>query len=299
MCPIANNFSSNKLNAGRDVAQRVQNIVGNIAKLDDYRHIIKVAQIQPIQKDFSDTATLLDGLAIGLMSEHINDHAAFCCRQVCCRLGHLAPAFNQNSQVPVVFCRVVQAVDWSRATEALRRSILKVVTFCGFSGAGYEYPAAVEHVIRKQLTRFAPQTTAVCAGATAEGIGMVYPIAKQQGFRTIGIVSSLAEAEGMAMSDNVEIVYVVKDDTWGGWQGTELSPTSEAMVEISDEMIGIGGGTIARDELEEARKRGKPVKFFPAEMNHALAVEKARKAGKPPPDDFHGKAHVLFAGTGH
>ena len=123
---------------------------------------------------------------------------------------------------------------------------------------------------------------------------MVYPIALRKGFRTIGIVSSRAEKEAAAMSVDVEVVYVVKDDTWGGRQGTDLSPTSEAIVEACDEMIGIGGGAIARDELEEARRRGKPVTFFPADMNHALATDKARRSGDPPPTDFHGEARALF-----
>ena len=80
-----------------------------------------------------------------------------------------------------------------------------------------------------------------------------------------------------------------------GWAaGTRLSPTSEVMVEASDEMIAIGGGAIARDELNEARRRGKPIAFFPAEMNHALATEKARKSGTPPPTDFRGEAHAVF-----
>ena len=79
---------------------------------------------------------------------------------------------------------------------------------------------------------------------------MVYPIARRKGFLTIGIVSSRAETEGVAMSDDVEVVYVVKDDSWGGRQRTQLSPTSEAMVEACDEMIGIGGGAIARDEMK-------------------------------------------------
>jgi hypothetical protein len=116
---------------------------------------------------------------------------------------------------------------------------------------------------------------------------MVYPIAQRKGFRTIGIVSSRAEKEGAAMSDDVEVVYVVQDHTWGGRQGTRLSPTSEVMVEASDEMIAIGGGAIARDELDEARRRGKPVAFFPAEM-------KARKSDTPPPNDFRGEADAVF-----
>lgn len=221
----------------------------------------------------------------------------FCLHQARHLLDYLVPAPDEASRVLVVSGPAMQAADSSYALEAIRGSGLRVVTFCGFSGNGYEDPIAVERIVREQLDRFAPQTTAICAGATAEGIGMVYSIAKQKRFRTIGIVSSLAEAEGIAMSNDVDVVYVVKDDTWGGLQGTRLSPTSEAMVEASNEMIGIGGGAIARDELEEARRRGKPISFFSAEMNHTLAIEKARKASKPPPDDFHGEAHVLFAGT--
>lgn len=190
--------------------------------------------------------------------------------------------------------RIVAAASASCAVEAIQASGQRVVAFCGFSAAGYEDSKAVEHLLCGQLARFSPQSTVICSGATADGIGMIYPLARRAGFRTIGIVSSLAEAEGLAMSNDVEVVYVVKDDVWGGRQGTRLSPTSETTVAACDELIGVGGGAIARDELDEARKRGKPVCFIPADMNHALAVEKARKTGKSPPTDFRGEAHTLF-----
>jgi len=68
-------------------------------------------------------------------------------------------------------------------------------------------------------------------------------------------------------------------------------------VEVSSSFVGIGGGDVARDELSAARKRGKPVVFIPADMNHRLAKEKARKRGEPEPTDFRGSAHVeLSAG---
>lgn len=191
-------------------------------------------------------------------------------------------------------CRVVAAASASSAVDAIHASGQRVVAFCGFSAAGYEDSQEVEHLLCAQLARFSPQSTVICSGATADGIGMIYPLARRAGFRTIGIVSSLAQAEGIAMSNDVDVVYFVQDDTWGGRQGALLSPTSEAMVTACDEMIGVGGGAIARDELDEMRKRGKPVHFIPADMNHALAVEKARKVGKSIPTDFRGEAHTLF-----
>ena len=170
-----------------------------------------------------------------------------------------------------------------------------MVTFTGFSGTGYEDEAGVREVILKELKNFDPGDTLVCAGATPDGIGMVYPIALLKGFRTAGIVSSQARSEGASFSTECEVVFVVDDPTWGGKQGNgRLSPTSQAMVDACDVMIGIGGGSIARDELEEARKRGKTVRFYKAEMNHALAAEKSAKAGKEPPEDFGGEAQSLF-----
>ena len=191
-------------------------------------------------------------------------------------------------------CRVVAAASASCAVDAVHASGQKVVAFCGFSAAGYEDLKEVELLLCAQLARFSPQSTVICSGATADGIGMVYPLARRAGFHTIGIVSSLAQAEGIAMSKDVDVVYLVQDDTWGGRQGALLSPTSQATVAACDEMIGVGGGAIARDELEEARQRGKPVRFIPADMNHALAVEKAHKLGKATPTDFRGEAHTLF-----
>jgi len=63
------------------------------------------------------------------------------------------------------------------------------------------------------------------------------------------------------------------------------------MVEASDEMICIGGGSIARDEYMTAEKLNKSVRFEEADMNHAWAVEKARRKGEPEPRDFRGLLH--------
>ena len=56
-------------------------------------------------------------------------------------------------------------------------------------------------------------------------------------------------------------------------------------------MICIGGGSIARDEYMTAEKLNKSVRFEEADMNHAWAVEKARRKGEPEPRDFRGLLH--------
>jgi len=172
----------------------------------------------------------------------------------------------------------------------------QVLTFIGYSGAQYEAPEVMKRQALQVLAKQDPATTLINVGATAEGIGAVYALAKQKGFTTIGIVSSLARDNKVPLSSCVDVVYFVKDSSWGGkLPGTnQLSPTSAAIVANSHSLVAIGGGDVARDELLAARQAGKPVLFFPADMNHARALEKARKLGKPTPTDFRGSVdHAL------
>jgi len=283
----------NDLDAGIEFAKRVEALVGSQARSNDYWHTATVAEVQLIQRRFDVAASLYEQ-AIAMAPGHADDHRSSC-KQARRLLKHLTATPEQVSRVLGVFPRVIHAEDAQLAVQALRGIGKRVVTFTGYSGTGYEDPAAVREAIAAELSRFDRTNTLVCAGATSEGIGMVYPLALKKGYGTAGIVSSQAQREGVRLSNEVEVICVVQDDTWGGRQsGGRLSPTSQAMVDTCDEMIGIGGGLIARDELEEARKKGKAVKFVPAEMNHRLAIEKAAKAGNEAPTDFRGEAHTLF-----
>ena len=172
----------------------------------------------------------------------------------------------------------------------------KVLSFVGYSGAEYEDPAAMLKRAGRTLDALNPQRTVINIGATEPGVGAVYAVAKQRGFRTSGIVSTQAREQGVALSPCVDFVFYVKDDSWGGYLPgtTRLSPTSEAMVASSDVLVAIGGGEVARDELLAARRRGKRVAFVPAEMNHRLAREKAAGKGLPAPTDFRGAAHAAL-----
>ncbi|WP_227817893.1 hypothetical protein [Nitrogeniibacter aestuarii] len=176
--------------------------------------------------------------------------------------------------------------------EFFQRSGKFVLTFTGYSGSGYEDEEAMLDIAEQVLNQFDPADTLINIGATADGIGAVYLLAKQEGFATTGIVSSQALLSGASLSPCVDDVFYVEDDTWGGClpESNDLSPTSTAMVAVSHAMIGIGGSVVARDELLAAREAGKPVHFFAADMNHQRAIDNAKRAGAPMPNDFGGAA---------
>ncbi|WP_143044919.1 hypothetical protein [Variovorax sp. YR216] len=161
-----------------------------------------------------------------------------------------------------------------------------VLTFLGYSGAGYQSEAAMLANAAEVLDKHDPARTTVNIGATADGIGAVYRLARSRGFPTMGVVSSQAVESKAAWSPHVERIYVIEDSTWGGKIDGKLSPTSAAMVAVSDEIVAIGGGEIARDELMAAQAEGKRCRYIPAESNHEIARQKARKAGKPVPENF-------------
>lgn len=176
----------------------------------------------------------------------------------------------------------------------------KVITFLGYSGAGYEDADAMLGHADAALKDLDPKHWIVNIGATGEGIGAVYEIAKQRGFTTSGIVSTQARDEKVALSPCADFVFYVEDATWGGYlpDRKTLSPTSIAMVAVSDTTIAIGGGAVARDELLEARRLRKKTEFIPADMHHGAAREKAARKGEPEPTDFRGAAGAaLRSGT--
>lgn len=204
----------------------------------------------------------------------------------------LAPGLALSCDGP----KQVQEATPSAVQQMVRSSGKYVLTFVGYSGAGYESPQIMKQQALQVLSKKDPATTLINIGATAEGIGAVYDLAKQKGFTTIGIVSSLARDNNVSLSSCVDKVFFVKDSSWGGTlPGTrQLSPTSAAIVASSDVVVAIGGGDVARDEALAAQRAGKVVLFVPADMNHRIAREKARKAGKPAPTDFRGSLDQAF-----
>jgi hypothetical protein len=163
-----------------------------------------------------------------------------------------------------------------------------VLTFFGYSGRGYEHEQEMLAAARGVLARHDSKTTLVNIGGTADGIGAVYALAKKLGFETTGIVSERALRYPENLSSAVDHLCIIQDDQYGGTLPgtTVLTPTSRAMVACSDLLVGIGGGEISRAELLAGRAQGKPVEYFPAEMNHESAIELAKKRGQPTPASF-------------
>jgi predicted Rossmann-fold nucleotide-binding protein len=184
----------------------------------------------------------------------------------------------------------------SEVRKYFQQQDMQVVTFCGYSGAGYEHPKDVLKHASKILANYDPAKTIVNCGATSAGIGEIYKVAKDRGFPTTGIVSSLADEHSEQISSSVDAVFFVKDESWGGTMKStgRLSPTSQAMVECSDVVVAIGGGEVTRDELLAAKKLGIPYRFIPADMNHRRAIERAKSKKQPIPTGFRGAAHAMF-----
>jgi hypothetical protein len=66
------------------------------------------------------------------------------------------------------------------------------------------------------------------------------------------------------------------------------------MVECSDVLIALGGNEISRDELLAGKKLGKPIHYYPLEVNHENAIRHAKTKGLPPPESFLGVVHEVF-----
>jgi hypothetical protein len=176
-----------------------------------------------------------------------------------------------------------------------------VITFVGYSDSGYEDVGGMLDKARSILSGYPADKTIVNIGATSSGIGAVYDVAKEMGFETTGIVSTQVKKYQAEISDKVDHVFYVTDDSWGGFEDNTkiLTPTSQAMVQCSDIMICIGGGPVSRDEMIAAKRAGKEIKYIPADMNHKTAVDKARKKGLPIPKDFRGAAYAVFGKPTH
>ncbi len=214
----------------------------------------------------------------------------------CLAMACASTSANNNATACDRRTVVREAGTVTEVGELIAATGMNMLSFVGYSAAGYEDEPAMLAQADEVLARYDPARTLVNIGATAQGIGAVYELARRRGYFTLGIVSSLARDAGERLSPCVDLVIFVRDTQWGGrLPGSPLlSPTSAAMVALSVSIVGIGGGDIARDEMLAARAAHKQVTFIPADMNHRIARDKALAQGRPAPVDFRGTADIAL-----
>jgi hypothetical protein len=177
------------------------------------------------------------------------------------------------------------------------------IVFAGFGELGYQDPGVVDRVVREVLAPWRADEVIVVSGTLRrvdghDGIAEVYAIGRQLGFETAGIHPSIALdfAETHTISPFCDHVFFVGDDSWGGFSGGRRtpSPTLGVVLDVADELVVIGGGKHAADEIEAFLDRGKPVRYFAADMNHQATENWCRRSGARI-SDYRGAAYGVWS----
>lgn len=178
----------------------------------------------------------------------------------------------------------------------------RVIYFAGYGELGYEEEGVVRSVALHVLSEWPADEVLVHSGTLMrlggqDGIAEVYRVARELGIETTGIHPSISMefADTHRVSPDCDHVFFVEDKTWGGFLDGcgQLSPTLELHLKVSDELVVIGGGKHAADELQAFLDSGKPVRYFPAEMNYATTLQWTKGAGVTMAD-FQGAARSVW-----
>ncbi len=200
-----------------------------------------------------------------------------------------APVFVEDTENLQVATDPISADEVITRIKALNK---KVFTLFGYSALEYEHKDKVLAQIKERLQTLDPKEYVINIGCTEEGIGAAYEVARSLGFETIGLVSTQALSYSGRFSPFVQQIFIVNDLNWGGKDAKTgaLAQTTQAYLAVSDAIAAFGGGKHTAVVLEEAKQRGIPVSFTPAQMNHAKALKESN--GKPV--DFNGAAHYAW-----
>jgi hypothetical protein len=185
----------------------------------------------------------------------------------------------------------------------------QVVYFAGYGELGYQDEHCVRRVAEQVLANRDLSNVLVHGGTLLrerghDGIAAIYAIAKELGADTSGIHPSVARRfyTTHRVSPNCDHVFFVQDETWGGLlDGTDTpSPALQLHLDVSDEVVIIGGGKHAADELRAflggSREKQVQVQYFPAEMNHAITRKWCERTGVEI-HDLRGAAHAAWEQT--
>jgi hypothetical protein len=163
----------------------------------------------------------------------------------------------------------------------------RVISFAGFAELGYEDPTVVARVAQEVLDPHRPEDIVVNSGTLLRvggenGIAEIYELAKERGIATTGIHPSVALsfADTHRVSPCVDRAFFVVDETWGGLLPSgKPSATLAVILDVTDELIVVGGGKHAADELLAFSKNRKAVRYFPARMNRRATEDWCRRSG--------------------
>jgi hypothetical protein len=174
------------------------------------------------------------------------------------------------------------ATDPLKADEIIsmirKHSTKKIFTIYGYSLLGYEDEAGLKQKVKEVLSDLDPKEYIVSGGATSEGIGCFYEVAKEMGFETMGVVTAIALSYSGSFSKFVDRIYIVNDNYWGGFiPGTRiLADVTKVDLEVSNSICAFGGGVITATILQEAKDSGIPLKYYPFDMDHKKAIESGK-----------------------
>ncbi|MCX4173938.1 MULTISPECIES: LWXIA domain-containing protein [Paraburkholderia] len=137
----------------------------------------------------------------------------------------------------------------------------RVVVFGGYSGLGYRdvdaLKAHIASTLNAEVAAHGAENLLVVAGATSDGIGVAYEVAKSHGLATAGIVSEAAREFGASPYCD-QVIYV--PDPHENWQVMAPDGRSYMLSIAQDNGIyyAFGGGDVTVAELAEARERNIP-----------------------------------------
>jgi hypothetical protein len=172
-----------------------------------------------------------------------------------------------------IFKHIAQAISDKRA-----------VVLSGFSGSGYASPQGLREklteILEKERKAASPQNIIVVAGATAEGIGLCYEIAKEMGIQTLGIVSELGMRDASTFCD--EVIGV--PDPTKSWKVLSQNGSSFMVAAARNNGIfyALGGGEVTLSELMEAKRAGIQTMIFP-DFEPAMPCDNPAKPPKADP----------------
>jgi hypothetical protein len=195
------------------------------------------------------------------------------------------------------------------------------MVFIGFSGLGYEHADKAKDAMKQELQKaidlYGKDRVAVFAGATSDGIGMVYDTAKELGLSTAGIISAIAlepeNAPYCAPSSNCDTTIYLpynpeKGKEWevigtaeaGDFSGKSmtLAPVELAGAEgLGGSVVVIGGGAVGKEEIREAYHSGMQTYAYTDPKD--FGPNKAKADKKNLPEDQRNPVHDFLTHIGY